>query len=136
MTNEFKIRINEAELHRAGWPRDAINALRGIIAVVGTSISVGGVSDLESLILTTNSGRATEANTANTIQALSDELGQVKRSANAFQQAVNHRLDSIETQLRRSHELSPRIDAIERAVRTNNLEQQLNELRDYVHGAR
>lgn len=132
----IKIRVNEADLLRSGWPRDAVNALRGIIAVIGTSVSIGSVSDLESLILTTNSGRASEANTANQLQALADELGQIRRNATAFQQAVSQRLDSLEGQLRRAQEIPSRVDAIERAIRTNNLQQQINELRDFTFGAR
>ena len=132
----IKIRVNEADLLRAGWPRDAVNALRGIIAVIGTSVSIGSVSDLESLILTTNSGRASEASTANQLQALADELGQIRRNANAFEQAVSQRLDSLEGQLRRAQEIPSRVDAIERAIRTNNLQQQINELRDFTFGAR
>ena len=132
----IKIRVNEADLLRAGWPRDAVNALRGIIAVIGTSVSIGSVSDLESLILTTNSGRASEANTANQLQALADELGQVRRNATTFQERISQRLEALEGQLRRAQEISPRMDAIERAIRTNNLQQQINELRDFTFGAR
>jgi endonuclease III len=132
----IKIRVNEADLLRAGWPRDAVNALRGIIAVIGTSVSIGSVSDLETLILTTTSGNARDANTGAQMQALADELGQVKRNANAFQQAVSQRLDALEGQLHRAQEIPTRVDAIERAIRTNNLQQQINELRDFTFGAR
>ena len=132
----IKIRVNEADLLRAGWPRDAVNALRGIIAVIGTSVSIGSVSDLETLILTTTSGGSRDANTAAQMQALADELGQVRRNATAFQQAVSHRLDVLEGQLRRAQEIPTRVDAIERAIRTNNLQQQINELRDFTFGAR
>jgi len=132
----IKIRVNEADLLRAGWPRDAVNALRGIIAVIGTSVSIGSVSDLETLILTTTSGGSRDANTANQMQALADELGQVKRNATTFQQAVSQRLDALEGQLRRAQEIPSRVDAIERAIRTNNLQQQINELRDFTFGAR
>jgi len=132
----IKIRVNEADLLRAGWPRDAVNALRGIIAVIGTSVSIGSVSDLETLILTTTSGGSRDANTANQMQALADELGQVRRNATAFQQHVSQRLEALEAQLRRAQEIPPRVDAIERAIRTNNLQQQINELRDFTFGAR
>lgn len=132
----IRIRVNEADLLRAGWPRDAVHALRGIIAVIGTSVSIGSVSDLETLILTTTSGGSRDANMAAQMQALSDELGQVKRNANALQQAFSQRLDAIQSQSRRAQEITPRIDAIERAIRTNNLQQQINELRDFTFGAR
>ena len=35
------IRLNEAELLRAGMPRDAVVALRKIVTVIGDGISVG-----------------------------------------------------------------------------------------------
>lgn len=112
---KIRIRVNEAELLRAGWPRDAVNALRGIIAVVASGIEVGNVGDLETLLLT-----ATDARRAN--DALRQEIQLVQEQIQAMRREmtlIKHQDTSL-------------------PASTPNLSEIMNRLKDLealIHGA-
>ena len=86
------IRLNEAQLLRAGMPKDAVVALREIIKIVGSGISAGGgLSDLEGLVLSAGREDAETANLRGEVERLRHQVG---RSINLT--GIESRLSQLE----------------------------------------
>jgi hypothetical protein len=85
------IRLNEAELLRAGMPRESVVALREIVKVIGSGFSSGDLGDIEGLILTASRESADTANLRADVARLSER---VSRLANMT--AIENRLSQLE----------------------------------------
>ena len=89
------IRLNEAELLRAGMPRDAVAALRKIVETIGDGISAGDLSDVEGLILTTARSTASQANLAQAVEAMSEQIATVRREMAGQLFALRGEMDAL-----------------------------------------
>ena len=92
------IRLNEAELLRAGMPRDAVAALRKILQVIGDGIEAGDLGYLEGLMLTTGRPSAAESNLAQAIEAMSEQVGTVRREMAGQLFALRGEIDALKAQ--------------------------------------
>ena len=94
----MKIRLREDELLRAGMPRDAVAAPRDILKVIGDGIEAGDIGDLEGLMLTTGRSSATQANLAQTVEAMSEQVATVRRDIAGQLFALRGELDALKAQ--------------------------------------
>ena len=98
---QVRIRLNEAELLRAGFPRDAVAALRQIAAVIGSGLEIGEISDVEALVLTTGRNDGKQSNIEQEVMRLGDQVNQIRRDSTAFQQGIQCELESLVMSVRR-----------------------------------
>lgn len=73
------IRLNEAELLRAGMPRESVVALREIVKIIGSGFSSGDLGDIEGLILTASREDAATSNLRADMDHLSQQVGMIRR---------------------------------------------------------
>lgn len=121
---QVRIRLNEAELLRAGLPRDAVVALRQIAAVIGSGLEIGEITDVEALVLTTGRNDGKQSNIEQEVMRLGDQVNQIRRDSTAFQQNIQRELESLQQAVRRHQ---PNISGIQ---------SRLDELTTYVMGSR
>jgi L-serine deaminase len=111
------IRLNEAQLLRAGMPKESVVALREIIKIIGAGVSTGDISDMEGLIVTAGRPSASDANDRQEIQRLHEQIGMIRRDVAGQLSALRSEIDAI-GQSRRVNlsEIINRIEALEGQV--------------------
>ena len=135
-----RIRLNEAELLKV-LPRHAVVALRQIIEVVGSGLVIGDISDVEALVLTTSRNDGQQANTAQELQRMGEQIGQIRRESLAFQQGVTRELECLQQAVRRNDQqqeigrLREQINLIPKP-NFSGIQAKLDELTTYVMGTR
>ena len=92
---QVRIKLNEAELLRAGFPRDTVAALRQIAAVIGSGLEIGEITDVEALVLTTGRNDGKQSNIEQEVMRLGDQINQIRRDSTAFQQNIQQKLDEL-----------------------------------------
>lgn len=138
---QVRIRLNEAELLRAGFPRDTVVALRQIAAVIGSGLEIGEITDVEALVLTTGRNDGTQANLLQEVRRLSDQINQVGRESRAFQNSVQRDLECLQQAVRRNDQqqeigrLREQINLIPKP-NFSGIQAKLDELTTYVMGTR
>ena len=138
---QVRIKLNEAELLRAGLPRDAVVALRQIVAVVGSGLEIGEITDVEALVLTTGRNDGKQANIEQEVIRLGDQINQIRRDSTAFQQSIQRELESLQNSVRRSG-VQQEIDRLREQIgmlhqpSLSGVQRQLDELTTYVMGSR
>lgn len=138
---QVRIRLNEAELLRAGFPRDAVVALRQIVAVIGSGLEIGEISDVEALVLTTGRNDGKQSNIEQEVIRLADQINQIRRDSTAFQQSIQRELESLQHSVRRSG-VQQEIDRLREQIgmlhqpSLSGVQRQLDELTTYVMGSR
>lgn len=118
---QVRIKLNEAELLRAGLPRDAIVALRQIAAVIGSGLEIGEITDVEALVLTTGRNDGKQSNIEQEVMRIGDQVNQIRRDSTAFQQEI----DRLREQIGMVHQQN-----------LSGIQRQLDELTTYVMGSR
>lgn len=119
---QVRIRLDEAGLIRAGLPRDAVVALRQIVAVIGSGLEIGEITDVEALVLTTGRNDGKQSNIEQEVMRLGDQINQIRRDSTAFQQGIQQELEALQNSVRRSS--------------LSGVQRQLDELTTYVMGSR
>lgn len=138
---QVRIKLNEAELLRAGFPRDAVVALRQIVAVVGSGLEIGEITDVEALVLTTGRNDGKQANIEQEVNRLGDQINQIRRDSTAFQQGIQRELESLQQAVRRS-DVQQEINRLREQIgmlyqpNLSGIQRQLDELTTYVMGSR
>lgn len=138
---QVRIRLNEAELLRAGFPRDAVVALRQIAAVIGSGLEIGEITDVEALVLTTGRNDGKQANIEQEVIRLADQINQIRRDSTAFQQSIQRELESLQHSIRRSG-VQQEIDRLREQIallskpNLSVIQLKLDELTTYVMGTR
>lgn len=138
---QVRIKLNEAELLRAGFPRDAVVALRQIVAVVGSGLEIGEITDVEALVLTTGRNDGKQSNIEQEVMRLGDQVNQIRRDSTAFQQNIQLELESLQQAVRRS-DVQQEIERLREQIgmlhqpNLSVIQQNLDELTNYVMGSR
>lgn len=91
---QVRIKLNEAELLRAGLPRDAIVALRQIAAVIGSGLEIGEITDVEALVLTTGRNDGKQSNIEQEIDRLREQIGMLHQQNLS---GIQRQLDELTT---------------------------------------
>lgn len=111
------IRLNEAQLLRAGMPKESVVALREIIKIIGAGISGGDLSDMEGLIVTAGRNSAADVNDRQEIQRLQDQVGMIRRDVAGQLSALRTEIDAIAHNRRANlTEIINRIETLEGQV--------------------
>ena len=138
---QVRIRLNEAELLRAGLPRDAVVALRQIAAVIGSGLEIGEITDVEALVLTTGRNDGKQSNIEQEVMRLGDQVNQIRRDSTAFQQNIQRELESLQQAVRRSG-VQQEIERLREQIgmlhqpNISGIQSRLDELTTYVMGSR
>lgn len=105
-----QIRFNEKLLLDAGFPRDFVRAMRGLLLSVGTGVSIANLAELESLLLTMKDGRSATSNIAQQIQLLSEQIALARRQQASDLQIIVRQLETLAIQAK------PNLAALERRL--------------------
>lgn len=138
---QVRIKLNEAELLRAGFPRDAVVALRQIVAVIGSGLEIGEITDVEALVLTTGRNDGKQSNIEQEVMRLGDQVNQIRRDSTAFQQNIQRELESLQQVVRRSG-VQQEIERLREQIgmlhqpNLSVIQSRLDELTTYVMGSR